>query len=324
MPPHRPIDLALAKRVLQTEAAAILGLVDRVDERFERAVHLLLDCKGKVVVTGMGKSGIICRKIAATLASTGTPAIFLHPAEAVHGDFGVLQADDVIIALSYSGETDELVRLLERIKRLGARLIALTGDLASTLGQKADVALDTRVSEEACPMNLVPTASTTAALALGDALVMALLVAKGFRQEDFASLHPAGRLGRRLMRADELMHQGADLPIVTVSTSMADVIHTISSKGLGMTCVVDAAAGLVGVITDGDLRRQMARGGDVLARTAGDVMTVNPISIAPDTLAAEILLILERRKITSVIVTDNARAVVGVVHVHDLWRTEMF
>lgn len=324
MPPHRPIDLALAKRVLQTEAAAILGLVDRVDERFERAVHLLLDCKGKVVVTGMGKSGIICRKIAATLASTGTPAIFLHPAEAVHGDFGVLQADDVIIALSYSGETDELVRLLERIKRLGARLIALTGDLASTLGQKADVALDTRVSEEACPMNLVPTASTTAALALGDALVMALLVAKGFRQEDFASLHPAGRLGRRLMRADELMHQGADLPIVTVSTSMADVIHTISSKGLGMTCVVDAAAGLVGVITDGDLRRQMARGGDVLARTAGDVMTVNPISIAPDTLAAEILLILERRKITSVIVTDSARAVVGVVHVHDLWRTEMF
>lgn len=319
-----PIDLSLARKVLQTEAAAILDLVGRIDGRFERAVHLLLDCRGKVIVTGMGKSGIICHKIAATLTSTGTPAIFLHPADAFHGDLGMIQADDVIVALSYSGETEEMVRLLERIKRIGARLIALTGDLASTLGQKADVALDCRVSEEACPMNLVPTASTTAALALGDALAMTLLTAKGFRQEDFADLHPGGKLGKRLMRAGELMHGGDDLPVVTISAPMPDVIHTISSKGLGMTCVVDGQRGLVGVITDGDLRRQMVGGGDVLTRVAGDVMTRNPITIAPETLAAEILLILETRKITSVIVADAAGTVVGVVHVHDLWRTEMF
>jgi arabinose-5-phosphate isomerase len=324
MTPPKPVDRSLAKKVLQTEAAAIHGLVDRLDERFDQAVRLLLECRGKVVVTGMGKSGIICRKIAATLASTGTPAIFLHPAEAFHGDLGVLQADDVIVALSYSGETEELIRLLERIKRLGARLIAMTGDPASTLGQKADVALDTRVSEEACPMNLVPTASTTAALALGDALAMTLLVAKGFRQEDFANLHPGGKLGKRLMRADELMHGRDDLPLVMLTAPMAEIIHTISSKGLGMTCVVDDNLGLVGVITDGDLRRQMAKGGDVLTRVAADVMTRNPITIAPDTLAAEILLILEKRKITSVIVADASKAVVGVVHVHDLWRTEMF
>lgn len=318
------IDLDLARKVLQTEAAAILGLVDRIDDRFERAVRILLDCRGKVVVTGMGKSGIISHKIAATLASTGTPAIFLHPAEAFHGDLGVLQADDVIVALSYSGETEEIVRLLERIKRLGARLIALTGERASTLGRAADVALDCRVSEEACPLNLVPTASTTAALALGDAMAMTLLVAKGFRQEDFANLHPGGKLGKRLMRADELMHGGADLPVVTVNTPMAEVIHTISSKALGMTSVVDQSGGLVGVITDGDLRRHMARGGDVLRQTAADVMTGSPITIAPDTLAAEILLVLERRKITSVIVANERCVPVGVVHVHDLWRTEMF
>lgn len=318
------IDLDLARKVLQTEAAAIVGLVERIDDHFERAVRILLDCRGKVVVTGMGKSGIISHKIAATLASTGTPAIFLHPAEAFHGDLGVLQADDVIVALSYSGETEEIVRLLERIKRLGARLIALTGERSSTLGRAADVALDCRVSEEACPLNLVPTASTTAALALGDAMAMTLLVAKGFRQEDFANLHPGGKLGKRLMRADELMHRGADLPVVTVSTPMAEVIHTISSKALGMTSVVDGSGSLVGVITDGDLRRHMARGGDVLRQTAADVMTGRPITIAPDTLAAEILLILEKRKITSVIVADDRRAPVGVVHVHDLWRTEMF
>ena len=209
------VDIALAKKVLQTEAAAILALVDRLDDRFERAVRLLRDCRGRVIVTGMGKSGIICRKIAATLTSTGTPAFFLHPAEAIHGDLGVLQADDVIVALSYSGETDELLRLLETIKRLGARLIAITGDCSSTLGRAADVALDCRVSEEACPMNLVPTASTPAALALGDALAMTLLVEKGFRQEDFANLHPGGKLGKKLMRVEQLMHggeRGADCP----------------------------------------------------------------------------------------------------------------
>ena len=233
------IDLQLARKVLQTEAAAILALVDRLGESFERAVRLLLDCKGRVIVTGMGKSGIICRKIAATLSSTGTPAFFLHPAEAIHGDLGVLQSQDVIVALSYSGETDELLRLLETIKRLGASLIAITGDCRSTLGQAADVALDCRVSEEACPMNLVPTASTTAALALGDALAMTLLVAKGFSQEHFASLHPGGKLGKRLMRVEQLMTGGDQAPIVLANTPIPQVIYEMSSKGLGMTCVVD-------------------------------------------------------------------------------------
>jgi arabinose-5-phosphate isomerase len=318
------IDLLLARKVLQTEAAAILALVDRLDQRFEQAVRLLLDCRGRVIVTGMGKSGIICRKIAATLASTGTPAFFLHPAEAIHGDLGVLQADDVVVALSYSGETEELLRLLETIKRLGARLIAVTGNCASTLGRAADVTLDCRVSEEACPLNLVPTASTTAALALGDALAMTLLVAKGFRQEDFANLHPGGKLGKRLMRAEQLMSAGDRVPKVLVVTPMPDVIYEMSRKGLGMTCVVDDGDRLVGIITDGDLRRQMERGGNLLERTAGDVMTRNPVTIPPDTLAAEALHILEQRKITSIVVVDGNARVQGVLHLHDLWHTEMF
>jgi arabinose-5-phosphate isomerase len=318
------IDLALARKVLQTEAAAIVALIDRLGEPFERAVRLLLDCRGRVIVTGMGKSGIICRKIAATLSSTGTPAIFLHPAEAIHGDLGVLQAEDVIIALSYSGETDELMRLLEPIKRLGARLIAITGDCRSTLGQAADVALDCRVSEEACPMNLVPTASTTAALALGDALAMTLLVAKGFSQDRFASLHPGGKLGKRLMRVEQLMQGGDQTPVVRSSTRIPQVIYEISSKGLGMTCVVDDDGTLSGIITDGDLRRHMTAATNLLERTANDVMTRNPVTIRRDTLAAEALLVLERRKITSIVVVTDDDHVLGVVHLHHLWRTEMF
>jgi arabinose-5-phosphate isomerase len=308
--------------VLQIEAAAILALVGRLDERFDRAIQLLLDCRGKVIVTGMGKSGIICRKIAATLASTGTPALFLHPAEAFHGDLGVLQADDVVMALSYSGETGELLGLLETIGRLGTRLIAITGDLGSTLGRKADVALDCRVAEEACPLNLVPTASTTAALALGDALAMTLLVARGFRQEDFANLHPGGKLGKRLMRAEQLMHGGDQAPIVSLTSRMRDVIHEISSKGLGMACVVDGSRALAGIITDGDLRRHMTDDTSILERLAGDIMTKNPVTISPDTLAVEVLLKLEQRKITSIVVVDAARVVQGVVHLHDLWHTE--
>jgi arabinose-5-phosphate isomerase len=317
------LDLTLARKVLQTEADAILALVDRLDERFERAVRLLLECRGRVIVTGMGKSGIICRKIAATLSSTGTPAFFLHPAEAIHGDLGVLQADDVIVALSYSGETEELLRLLETIKRLGARLIAVTGDCRSTLGQAADVALDCRVSEEACPMNLVPTASTTAALALGDALAMTVLVAKGFRQEDFANLHPGGKIGKRLLRAGQLMHGGEQSPIVQMGTPMRDVIYEMNRKGLGMTCVVDEAGALAGIITDGDLRRHMSDR-DILDRAAGDVMTRNPVAIGVDTFAVEALHVLEQRKITSVVVVDEAQKVLGVVHLHDLWQTDMF
>jgi arabinose-5-phosphate isomerase len=317
------IDIALARKVLQTEAAAILALVDRLDESFERAVRLVLDCRGRVIVTGMGKSGIICRKVAATLSSTGTPAFFLHPAEAIHGDLGVVQADDVVIALSNTGETEELIRLLETIKRLGARLIAITGAPSSTLGQAADVTLDCRVSEEACPMNLVPTASTTAALAMGDALAMTVLVAKGFRQEDFANLHPGGKLGKRLMRAEQLMHGGDHVPIVSMSTHMPDVIYEMSRKGLGMSCVVDENSTLVGIITDGDLRRHMTGSPNLLERTAAAVMTRNPVTIQRDTLAVEALRTLEQRKITSVVVVDADRTVQGVVHLHDLWRTEM-
>ena len=316
-------DIALARRVLETEAAAILALVDRLDERFERAVRLLLDCRGRVIVTGMGKSGIICRKIAATLSSTGTPAFFLHPAEATHGDLGVIQGDDVVMALSYSGETEELLRLLETIKRLGARLIAMTGDCTSTLGQAADVALDCQVSEEACPLNLVPTASTTAALALGDALAMTLLVAKGFRQEDFASLHPGGKLGKRLMRVEHLMRVGDLAPIVKAATAMHDVIYEMSRKALGMTCVVDEHDRLIGIITDGDLRRHMSASSNLLERSAEDVMTRDPVTIDRDMLAAEALHILEQRKITSIVVVDAGKKVEGVVHLHDLWRTGM-
>jgi arabinose-5-phosphate isomerase len=317
-------DLALARKVLETEAAAILALVKRVDGRFEAAVQLLRECGGRVIVTGMGKSGIICRKIAATLTSTGTPAFFLHPAEAFHGDLGVVQGGDVVIALSYSGETDEILRLLETIRRLGAKLIAITGAPSSTLAQASDVALDCSVAEEACPMNLAPTASTTAALAIGDALAMTLLVEKGFRPEDFANLHPGGKLGKRLMRVEHLMHGGKQCPMVRADTRMHDVIYEMSSKGLGMTCVVDGGDSLVGIITDGDLRRHMDRAPGILELTAGDVMTRGPVSIPPSTLATEALNIMEQRKITSIPVVDGqTRRVAGVVHLHDLWRTQM-
>jgi arabinose-5-phosphate isomerase len=319
------VDLTLARKVLQTEAAAIMSLVPRLDGRFERAVKLLEHCRGRVILTGMGKSGIICRKIAATLASTGTPAFFLHPAEAIHGDLGVIQRDDVVVALSYSGETAEILRLLETIRRLGAKLVAITGSPGSTLAQSADVALDCSVTQEACPLNLVPTASTTAALAIGDALAMTLLVQKGFKEEDFASLHPGGRIGKRLMRAEMLMHAGSLCPMVRASTSMLDVIHEMSAKGLGMTCVVGDDDYLLGIITDGDLRRHLMRAGDLLALTAGDVMTSDPVTILPATLATEALNLLEQRKITSVIVVQgDSRRVAGVLQIHDLWRTEMF
>jgi len=322
------VDLSLARKVLQTEADAIIALVDRLDARFEQAVRLLLECRGRVLVTGMGKSGIICRKIAATLSSIGTPAFFLHPADAPHGDFGVLQAEDVVIALSYSGETDELLRLLETIKRIGARLIAITGDRHSSLAQAADVALDCAVSEEACPMNLVPTASTTAALAMGDALAMTLLVAKGFREEDFANLHPGGKLGKRLMRVERLMHAG-DAPVVKIDTPMTDVIAEMTVKKLGMTCVVDGGGRLAGIITDGDLRRHMLAahqggGPSILNRSAADLMTRNPVTVTRSAFAVEALRLMEERKITSIVVVGVGQEVEGIVHLHDLWRTQLF
>jgi arabinose-5-phosphate isomerase len=316
-------DLNLARKVLQTEAAAILALIDRVDGRFDMAVSVLRECRGRVIVTGMGKSGIICRKIAATLSSIGTAAFFLHPAEATHGDLGVIQKDDVVLALSYSGETDEILRLLEAIRRLGARLIAITGFPGSPLGLAADLTLDCHVSEEACPLNLVPTASTTAMLALGDALAMTLLVEKGFQPEDFANLHPGGKLGKRFLRLEQLMTRGMQVPIVQHDTRMRDVIYEMSSKGLGMTCVVRDGR-LVGIITDGDLRRHMSNTTTIHDRLAGQVMTSNPVTLDKSTLAAQALNVMEQRKITSIVVVDEHRAVEGVVHLHDLWGTQMF
>jgi arabinose-5-phosphate isomerase len=316
-------DRSLAEKVLQTEADAIRALIPRLDAKFDRAVDLLQHCRGRVILTGMGKSGIISRKISATLSSTGTPSFFLHPAEAIHGDLGVIQSDDVVIALSHSGETAEILRLLETIRRLGAALIVLTGEPASTLGQAADVALDCSVAEEACPLNLVPTASTTTALAMGDALSITLLDRKGFGQHDFAALHPGGRLGKRLMRAEALMHHGAACPTVSEATPMRDVIYEMSRKGLGMTCVVDGPR-LLGIITDGDLRRHMERGEPVLEMSAGAIMTRHPVTISKSMLAVEALKVMEERKITAVIVVDDDPTLLaGVVQLHDLWRTEM-
>ena len=323
-PSASPDPIDLARRVLQTEADAILGLIPKLDGSFQRAVDLLHDCTGRVIVTGMGKSGIIAHKLSATLSSTGTPAIFLHAAEAVHGDLGVVQTNDVVVALSYSGETDELIRLLEAIRRIGAKLIALTGVPDSTLGQAADLTLSCAVAEEACTMNLAPTASTTATLALGDALAMALSERKGFGEEHFASLHPGGRIGKRLMRVESLMHSGDAFPQVRPDAPMPDVIHEISSKRLGMTCVVDDRGRLHGVVTDGDLRRNMTSTSNLLSRPASDVMTPRPVTIGRAMLAVEALRLMEERRITSIVVVDERGLAEGVVHLHDLWRTQMF
>jgi arabinose-5-phosphate isomerase len=320
-PPGAELDLA--RKVLETEAQAIRAVIDQLDGGFARALDLLQGCTGRVVLTGMGKSGIIAHKICATLSSTGTPAIFLHAAEAVHGDLGVVQSNDVVVALSYSGETEELVRLLESIRRIGARLIAITGHPQSTLGQASDVALSCHVAEEACPMNLAPTASTTAALALGDALALALSQRKGFDSAQFADIHPGGRLGKRLMRVESLMVSGPAVPKVRRDSAMPDVIHEMNSKRLGMTCVVDDGERLLGIVTDGDLRRHMVKGSNLLDRKAADVMTGQPITIKRDILAVEALRLLEERKITSLVVVSSEGVVEGVVHLHDLWQTQM-
>jgi len=314
----KPIDLA--RKVLETEAQAILGLIPSLDGNFERALDLLHGCAGRVIVTGMGKSGIIAHKISATFSSTGTPAIFLHAAEAVHGDLGVVQTADVVVALSYSGETEEMLRLIESIRRIGAKLIAMTGQPGSSLGQAADVTLSCAVAAEACPMNLAPTASTTATLALGDALAMALSQRKGFGPDHFASLHPGGRLGKRLMRVHAIMQAGDAVPRVQRDTLMPDVIHVMSSKRLGITCVVDAAGRLIGVVTDGDLRRHMSPGSNLLERRAADVMSPRPVTIGPETLAVEALRLMEQRKITAVVVVNGEGVVEGVLHLHDLWQ----
>ena len=319
------MSLETAKRVLRIEAEAIAGLIERLDARFEKAVELLFSCKGRVVVTGMGKSGLIGRKIAATFASTGTPSVFLHAAEALHGDLGMLTSDDVLVAISYGGETEELLELLETVKRLGIRLVTLTANPRSTLAAASDVVIDIAVKEEACSLNLAPTASTAAALAMGDALAISLLERRGFREEDFAALHPGGRLGKKPRRVDSLMHSGENLPRVLPAARMPDVIYEMSRKGLGLTAVVEANGKLLGIITDGDLRRVMLqRKKEALDLTAAECMTKNPATMPRTELAATALRMMEERKITSVLVVDANGKLEGVVHIHDLWTLQLF
>ncbi|MGA3347017.1 MAG: KpsF/GutQ family sugar-phosphate isomerase [Terracidiphilus sp.] len=316
--------------LVRTEAAALEALATRLEgpmaAAFDRAVELILHCgeeRGRVVVTGMGKSGIIAQKIAATLSSTGSPALFLHPAEAVHGDLGVLMAGDVVIALSASGETEEILRLLAMLKRKGGALVSFTCRVDSTLAGASDVALDCCVEREACGLNLAPTASTTTMLALGDALAIAVSLRKGFKAEDFAELHPGGKLGKRLAKVRDLMHAGEAVPVVTMATPMSDVIYEMSSKKLGITTVQEQGL-LQGVISDGDLRRLLEReGGAALCRTAGEAMNAHPRTIAVGELAATALAILEERKITSLVVVDAEGIVEGVLHLHDLWGVEL-
>ena len=312
-----------ARRVLRVEAQSILELAERIDQSFSLAVDLLFRCEGKVVVMGMGKSGLVGRKIASTFASTGTPAFFLHPAEGLNGDFGMLAKGDVVIAISNSGETRELVEVLPLIKRHGNRLITLSGNLKSTLAKAGDVCLDIHVREEACPLGLVPTASTTATLALGDALALALMEKRGFQEEDFALLHPGGALGKRLLlKVEDLMHGGEAFPMVSERTSMKEAIFEITSKRLGVTAVYSDEGHLVGVITDGDLRRALEKYSDLLSRMASEVMTRNPKWIEKDALAAQAVQKMEAYSITSLFVMNQPKdgVPVGIIHLHDLLK----
>ena len=318
------MSLETAKRVLRVESEAIAGLIARLDARFEKALELLHGCKGRVVVTGLGKSGLVGRKIAATFASTGTPALFLHAGEALHGDLGMLAAGDVLLAISSSGETGELLELLESVKRLGVPLIALTANPKSTLAGASSIVLDIAVKEEACSLNLAPTASTAAAMAMGDALAISLLERRGFNEEDFAALHPGGRLGNKLRRVESLMHSGENAPHVLPTSKMPDVIYEMSRKGLGLAAVTEADGKLLGIITDGDLRRVMQkRQENVLALSAADCMTKNPVTLARGELAASALRVMEEKKITSLLIVDAAGKLEGVLHIHDLWTLQL-
>ncbi|MBP1596915.1 MAG: kdsD [Acidobacteria bacterium] len=319
-----PSSIETAIRVLETEAEAIRNLTGRIGEPFLRALDIAAACSGKIAVTGLGKSGIICKKIAATLSSTGSPAIFLHAADALHGDVGLLGRDDVILAVSKSGETFELLQVLNVAKRLELPVIAMTGERESTLARDADVFLDVSVAEEACPFGLAPTTSIAAALAMGDALAIALMERKGFGREDFAFVHPAGSIGKKLLRVGELMHRGEAIARVLESTPMPDVIYEMSRKSLGMTAVTDERGVLSGVISDGDLRRLLQKSPDPLKLLAGQVMTKEPKTIGEHELATVALAKMEKMKITSLVVVDAEGIVIGIVHVHDLWRTEMF
>ncbi len=316
--------LEVAREVLTIEAQSIEQQIGRLDHSFERAVEVILGCRGRVVCTGMGKSGLVLQKVAATLASTGTPAMFLHPAEAIHGDLGMLVEGDVVLAASYSGTTEELLRLVETLKRLAIPMIALTGNVNGPIGRLAEVHLPVLIDKEACPLNLAPTASTTATLAVADALAMAVMEARGFTTEDFARLHPGGRLGKRLLRVDQVMHAGEALPRVGLDTPMTEVIYEMSRKGLGVTAVADEHGRLAGIITDGDLRRILGSNKALLDGRASDCMVTSPKRIRPDALAPEALKALEDHRITSLFVCDEDNLLLGVVHIHDLWRLELF
>ncbi|MFA4828104.1 MAG: KpsF/GutQ family sugar-phosphate isomerase [Thermodesulfovibrionales bacterium] len=314
--------LDIAKRVLRIEADAILALTDKLNSNFEEAVNTIFKSKGRVVVTGMGKSGLVGKKIAATLASTGTPAFFLHPAEAIHGDIGMVTADDVIIAISNSGETEELIGLIPFLKRFNVSLISMTGNPNSTLSKAADITLDVSVKEEACPLGIVPTASTTATLAMGDAIAVALLMKRGYKEEDFAFFHPGGSLGKKLfIKVKDLMHTGDALPLISPDISMTKAVMEISSKRLGVAIVVDSDKKILGVITDGDLRRGIEKWGKaVFDMKAGEVMTKNPKTISEDELAAKALSIMESKSITSLAVPDSDGKAKGIIHLHDILR----
>ena len=311
-----------AKKVIRIEAEALLALAETIDESFQRAVEMIMGCRGRVVVTGMGKSGLIGQKIASTLSSTGTPALFLHPAEGVHGDLGMIMKGDVVVAISTRGETEEILRILPVVKRLGALLVSVAGNPASTLARAGDVFLPVSIREEACPLGLAPTASTTATLALGDALAVALLVERGFREEDFALFHPGGALGKKLLlRVEDLMHSGDAIPLVGSGVLMREALFVITDKGLGVTGVTDNTGALVGVITDGDLRRALERGIDIMSVSAGEMMSKNPKRIISSELAAKALNLMEEFSITSLFVVGEDRvSPVGIVHLHDLLK----
>lgn len=314
--------LDIAKRVLKIEADAVSALTEKLNSNFEKAVEIIFNSKGRVVVTGMGKSGLVGKKIAATLASTGTPAFFMHPAEASHGDLGMVTADDVIIAISNSGETEELVGLIPFLKRFNVSLISMAGNADSTLSKAADVTLDISVKEEACPMGVVPTASTTATMAMGDALAVVLLTKRGFKEEDFASFHPGGSLGKKLfIKVKDLMHTGDALPIVSPDILMIEATVEISSKRLGVTIVADNDNKILGIVTDGDLRRGIEKWGKpFFDMKAGEVMTKNPKTISEDELAVKALSIMEKHSITSIVVPDDNGRAKGIIHLHDILR----
>jgi len=313
-----------ARRVLRIEAQAIQDVIGRLDATFDRAVDLFFACKGRVVVAGMGKSGIVGKKISATLSSTGTPSFFLHPAEALHGDLGMIARGDAMLAVSYSGETREIIALLDALKRFEIPLVALTGNAKSTIAQASDVVLNASVNEEACSLNLAPTASTTVAMAIGDALAVTLLERRDFRHDDFAALHPAGSLGKRLLRVDKVMHAGDALPKVSPQTRMPEAFHEMSAKKLGMTTVVNEDGTLAGILTDGDLRRLMEKhGGATLSMTVAQCMNPTPQTVKATVLASEALTLMEKRRITSVVVIEDTRHVLGVVHLHDLWGLQL-